>query len=242
MVAAWFAATGMPVPVHAQSNFSGQVAVGSQLVDRGLAITSARPVVQGAVNWATPDGWSVGASAGALMGSPGNIADWLVQGSRAWVVSTDWQVQASGIYYRYTRSGSSRVYTRAEAGMAWIYRDTLTLSLSAVRALHSPDHEVRPGADVDFRWPLPWNLSFSAGAGVSQALVLVGGYYAHGAWVRYPRPRLEAPTYRYGHVGLAWAHGRWRVGVERVATDLGDRAREANLDAAPWIGTVSLSF
>ena len=240
MVAACVAATGMPVPVHAQSNFSGQVAVGSQLVDRGLAITSARPVVQGAVNWATPEGWSVGASAGALMRSPGNIAESLLQGSRAWVVSTDWQVQASLMYYRYTRSGNSRVYTRAEAGMAWVYRDTLTLSLSAIRALHAPDHEVRPGADIDFRWPLPRNLSFSVGAGVSQALVLVGGYYEHGAWVRYPRP--GAATYRYGHVGLAWAHGRWRVELERVATDLGDRAREGNLDAAPWIGTISLSF
>lgn len=240
MVAAWFAATGMPVPVHAQSNFSGQVAVGSQLVDRGLAITPARPVVQGAVNWATPDGWSVGASAGALMRSPGNIAESLLQGSRAWVVSTNWQVQASLMYYRYTRSGNSRVYSRTEAGMAWVYRDTLTLSLSAIRALDAPDHEVRPGADIDFRWPLPRDLSFSAGAGVSQALILVGGYYANGAGMRYPR--VGAATYRYGHVGLAWAHGRWRVELERVATDLGDRAREGNLDAAPWIGTISLSF
>lgn len=240
MVATWFAATGMPVPVHAQSNFSGQVAVGSQLVDRGLAITSARPVVQGAVNWATPEGWSVGVSAGALMRSPGNIAESILQASRAWVVSTDWQVQASAMYYRYTRSGSSRVYTRAEAGMAWVYRDTLTLSLSAVRALHSPDHEVRPGADIDFRWPLPRDLSFSVGAGISQALVLVGGYYEHDIWVRHPH--LDAATYRYGHAGLAWTRGRWQVELERVATDLGDRGRRANLDAAPWIGTVSLSF
>ena len=241
MVAAWVAATGMPVPVCAQSNFSGQVAVGSQLVDRGLAITSARPVVQGAVNWATPDGWSVGASAGALVDSPGNIAESLLQGSRAWTVSTDWQVQASLLYYRYTRSGNSRVYTRAEAGMAWVYRDTLTLSLSAIRALNAPDHELRPGADIDFRWPLPVGLSFSAGAGVSQALMLVGGYYANnGALMRYPH--LDAASYRYGHVGLAWARGRWRVELQRVATDLGDRGREAGLDAAPWIGTISLSF
>jgi hypothetical protein len=144
------------------------------------------------------------------------------------------------MYYRYTRSGSSRVYNRAEAGMAWVYRDTLTLSLSAVHALHSPDHQVRPGADIDFRWPLPRDLSFSVGAGGSQALVLVGGYYEHGVWVRHPR--LDAATYRYGHVGLAWTRGRWQVELERVATDLGDRARQGNLDAAPWLGTISLSF
>lgn len=238
MVAAWFAATGMPVPVLAQSNFSGQVAVGSQLVDRGLAITSARPVVQGAVTWATPDGWSVGASAGALMSSPGNIAESMLQGSRAWAVSTDWQVQGSLMYYRYTRPGISRVYSRTEAGMAWVYRDTLTLSLSAVHALNGPDHKVRPGADIDFRWPLPWGLSLSAGVGVSQTLVAAERYSPNRVRIIYPR----VAEYRYGHVGLAWVRGPWRVDLGRVATDLGDKDHRGNLDAAPWVGTISRSF
>ncbi|HEY4145838.1 hypothetical protein [Pinirhizobacter sp.] len=240
MVAAGFAATGMPVHVYAQSNFSGQVAVGSQLVDRGLAITSARPVVQGAVSWATPDGWALGASAGAPMSSPGNIAESLLQGSRAWAVSTDWQVQASLMYYRYTRVGTSRNYSRAEAGMAWVYRDTLTLGLSAVRAINSPasDHRVRPGADINFRWPLPWGFSFSTGVGVSQTLVVAETYGATGARAYYPR----VTGYRYGHVGLAWERGPWRVDLERVDSDLGKHDHRGNLDAAPWVGTISRSF
>jgi hypothetical protein len=238
VVAAWFAATGVAAPALAQSSFSGQVAVGSQLVDRGLAITSARPVVQGAVSWTTPGGWTLGASAGALMRSPGNIAESLVQGSRAWVVSTDWQVQASLAYDRYTRTGNTREYSRAEAGMAWVYRDTLTLSLSAVRAFKALDNKVRPGADVDFRWPLPLNLSVSAGAGVSQTLVVAERYDANGARAFYPR----TAEYRYGHVGLAWERGPWRVELERVATDLGHTGQRGNLDAAPWVGTASFSF
>ena len=71
-------------------------------------------------------------------------------------------------------------------------------------------------------------------------MVMVGGYYVHGVWVH--APHLDADPYRYGHLGLAWARGRWRVEIERVATDLGDRARDGNLQAAPWVGTISLSF
>jgi hypothetical protein len=234
----FFAATGIPVPARAQSSFGGEVAVGSQLVDRGLAVTPARPVVQGAVSWTTPGGWALGVSAGALMRSPGNIAESLVQGSRAWVVSTDWQVQAGLMYYRYTRIGNTREYKRAEAAMGWVYRDTLTLSLSAVRGISALDEKVRPGADIDFRWPLPLHLGVSAGAGFSQTLVVAERYGANGARTFYPR----MAAYRYGHLGLSWERGPWRMELERVGTDLSRRNRRDNPGAAPWIGTVSFAF
>src|SRR3546814_20366133 len=55
----------LSAPLHAQSRpFSGEVALSSQLVDRGLAISPATPIVQGSVSWMSPGGWSMGLAGG----------------------------------------------------------------------------------------------------------------------------------------------------------------------------------
>ena len=60
--------------LHAQSStFSGAVALSSQLVDRGQAITRTTPILQGAASWTFPAGWSLGLSASTEVRSPGHV-------------------------------------------------------------------------------------------------------------------------------------------------------------------------
>jgi hypothetical protein len=222
-------------PAHAQSrNLSGEVALGSQLVDRGLAITQATPTLQGAVAWTSPAGWSFGVSGGAELRSPGNIAQSMAQASRFWSLSTDWQMQASALYYRYSRSENAKVYNRAEGGVTWLYRDVLTFGVSAVRVMGARDHQTRPAADVDFHWPIMWQFSLSAGLGFAHAVV--PPFYHDGHMYG------GAAPYRYGHVGLMWSHGPWRAEFDRIQTDLGHRRPWGNLGASSWVGTISRSF
>src|SRR3569623_370236 len=66
-----FAQACLPAAAHAQSRLDGKIALSSQLVDRGLAITPATPILQGAVSWASPAGWSLGVAAAVETRSPG---------------------------------------------------------------------------------------------------------------------------------------------------------------------------
>src|SRR3546814_2236263 len=62
----------LSAPLHAQSwPFSGEVALSSQLVDRGLAISPATPILQGSASWMSPGGWSMGLAGGVELRSPG---------------------------------------------------------------------------------------------------------------------------------------------------------------------------
>ena len=102
--------------LHAQSSaFSGAVALSSQLVDRGQAITRTTPILQGAASWTFPAGWSLGLSASTEVRSPGHVVAALAQASRHWSLAGDWQLQAGLLYYRYPGMGRSRGFDRAEA-------------------------------------------------------------------------------------------------------------------------------
>ena len=220
------AAACAPTPARAEVN--GEVALGSQLVDRGIAITRPGPALQGAVSWAWPSGWSLGVSGGMELRDPDHLAESLVQLSRYWPVSSDWRMQARLLYYHY--SGIARV-GYYEAGLAWIYRDTLTFGLSGI---HSPglDHRLRPAADLDFRWPLRRNFSIAAGAGVASYVHPPYNPYEHGG----------ASYYRYGHFELSWASGPWQFRLERLLMTGGDRERMHRLAPSPWAATLSRSF
>ena len=101
--------------LHAQSsNFGGAVALSNQLVDRGLAVTPKTPVLQGALSWTTPSGWSLGLSASSETRSPGRVVEALAQASYAWSLSSDWQMQTGLLYYRYGNDSHWRVYDRVE--------------------------------------------------------------------------------------------------------------------------------
>jgi len=238
---AWLAlavAACHPALLHAQSapGTTGTVALSSQLVDRGLAITPATPVVQAAASWTSSTGWSVGLSGSAEARSPGRIAQTLLQGARHWSLSADWQMQAGLLYYHYAGGVGAAVHDRGEVGVHWLYRDTLAFGLSASRFIGSGDRRTRAAADLDFHWPLTEHAFLSAGAGVAH--VPPARYRRHGHYRSYDRDGF----YRYGQVGLMWVNGPWRLELDRVMTDLGSWRSTGYVEAQPWMATISRSF
>lgn len=227
-------AAGLSGTLHAQSTgVQGIVALSSQLVDRGLAVTPATPILQGAVFWASPSGWSLGVSGSAETRSPGHLVETLAQASHSWVLSSDWQMQAGLLYYDYPGNSRSSAYDRAELGVSWIYRDILTFAVSGARVVHTDDHRTRGAADLDFHWPLMWHFSLSAGAGIAQTLMPSHGPYSYGV----------ANHYTYGHAGLIWSDGPWRVEFEHIANNQDLRWSRHNSSAvATWVTTISRSF
>lgn len=233
----------LAAPLHAQSSrFSGEVALASQLVDQGLAVTPATPVLQGAVSWTTPEGWSVGLAGGVELRSPGRPVVVLARVSRFWPMSADWLAQASLLYYDYRAERGSRIPDRADASVHFIYRDTLTLGLSAIRV--SGDGDLRGAADIDASWPLGEHLSVTAGAGIAQAAVASHGPggYSGGYWYptdpRYDRVRV----YGYGNLGLAWSEGPWHLQLDRNRSSMGSRRAYGTQAPSGWVATVSRSF
>ncbi|HEX8776476.1 MAG TPA: hypothetical protein VF738_00025 [Rhodanobacter sp.] len=239
-------ATIAATPLHAQSNtFTGTLALSSQLVDRGLAITPVTPVLQGAVSFAAADGWVFGLSAGTQVRSPREGSDTLLQVDHYWLLPGDWRMQAGLAYYAYPGNASARAFDRVEASMSWLYRDVLTFGLSAISLTRGSSHQPRGAADLDFHWPLPAHFSLTAGLGVAQPLP-VGNYYSGGSYgVPLYVPghnayagRRPSSYYGYGQLGLAWSYAAWRVELDRIATDPSQRS----MAAAPWVATISWSF
>lgn len=227
--------------LHAQSTtFNGTVALSSQLVDRGQAITGNTPIVQGAASWTFPAGWSVGLSGAAVVRSPSRLAEALVQASRHWSLSDDWQMQASLLYYRYSTGNRSGTSDRTETGLNWTYRDVLTMGLSAIYVLGAEGHRPRGAADLSLHWPLAEHVSVSAGAGVAQSLAAPYRPYRYGhSW---PYRHDSTGLSRYGHVGLLWAKGPWRIELDRIMADPATRRQRDYLGASPWVATISRSF
>jgi len=220
-------------PLRAQATpLGGTVALTSQLVDRGLPITSTRPVLQGELRWDAPGGWSLGVAAASELRST-RLAEGLLHVARSWPLSTNWQMQASVLYYDAPRRERARGYRRVEADLAWIYRDILTLNLAALRPIGSPDAHANPVAEANLHWPLARHLSLLAGAGVARFQRGYGYYRYYGGGAGY---------YRYGQVGLAWSGERWRVELDRIATDGAPAARRGSGGLSPWLASVSWSF
>lgn len=249
----------LSMPLHAQSTtFDATVALSSQLVDRGQAITGDTPILQGAVSWmfptgaaasrTLPSGWSLGLSGSTELRSPNRMAEALLQASRYWSLSSDWQIQVSLLYYRYPGStDDSSALDRAEAGIDWSYRDVLTLALSAIHVIGAKG-PLRGAADINLQWPLARHFSLSAGAGITQSLGASYYPYHHvypGAYSHaYPghAGAIRANHYGYGHVGLLWSDGPWRMELDRIVAAPETQQPWANPGASPWVATISRSF
>lgn len=219
------------VPAHARAgDLNGSASLASQLVDRGLAITSPTPVLQGGVAWTTPSGWSLGLSGGIELRSPGHVSESVARVAHAWTLSGNWRMQADMVYYHYTGRLHANVY---EPGVYWVYRDVLTFGLSAVHVAGADEHTLHPAADLNFRWPLAGGFSFSGGVGIARYAVPYGS-------ARYERYRTG--YYRYGEAGLLWRHGAWQIELDRVAIDSGSRLYLRRYAASPWLVILSRSF
>lgn len=229
----------LSTPLHAQSsNFSGEVALASQLVDRGLAITPATPVLQGSVSLALPEGWSLGLAGGVEARSPGRLVVALARVSHFWALSSDWQAQASLLYYDYRADDGRGIPDRADASLHFTYRDTLTFGLSAVRVSGNQDRRLLGAADLELRWPLTRHVSLSTGAGIAQTAV---ASYEPGSYQHYGH---DAPIelYGYGHLGLAWSDGPWHLQIGRNMNSLGERRVYGTQASSNWVATLSWSF
>ena len=247
--------------LQAQSTtFNGTVALSSQLVDRGQVITGDTPIVQGAAAWTfptegaasqtLPSGWSLGLSGSTKVRSPGRLVEALVQASRYWSLSSDWQMQLSLLYYRYPGMTGSKAFDRAEMGASWSYRDVLSFGLSAIHVIGAKNRQLRGAADINLYWPLTPHFSLSAGAGITQSLMAPyvhhrhvyadsDGYeYVYTSHYSYP---VHANHYSYGHLGLLWSNGPWRIELDRIVA-APETQQWAKLNASPWVATISRSF
>jgi len=231
----------LPCALHAQSAaVDGTVALSSELVDRGQAMSRDTPVLQGAVSWTSPAGWSLGLAGSTATRSPGRLVEALAQLSRHWSLSSDWQMQTGLLYYRYPGSTRATAYDRTEAALDWSYRDVLTLGLSAIHASGASSHPLRGAADINLHWPLTRQLSLAAGAGMAQSLVAPRRAYHYGhASYGYGD---EASVYGYGHAGLSWSDGPWRVELDLLLAGAQTRRQWATQGASPWVATISRSF
>jgi hypothetical protein len=219
--------------LHAQSApVGGTVALTSQLVDRGLAVTRTTPVLQGEAHWSSPSGWSMGVAAASELRSP-RLAEGMISAARSWALPGDWQMQASLLYYDAPRRDQARGYRRIETDLAWIYRDVLTLNLAALRPTGRRDARINPAAEANLRWPLTGHLSVLAGAGVAR-------YQRYGYYGYYGETR--SSYYSYGQAGLAWSMGRWRIELDRIATRGAPSPRRDTGGLSPWLASVSWFF
>lgn len=219
------------VPAHARAGeLSGDVSLSSQLVDRGLAITSATPALQGAIAWTTPSGWSLGLSGGLGLRSPDRVAESVARAAHTWTLSENWRIQPDMVYYHYAGRLHANVY---EPGVYWLYRDILTFGLSGVYIVGEDEHRLHPAADLNFHWPLAGGFSISGGLGITRYAVPYG---------RPPDEGYHTGYYRYGQAGLLWSRGAWQVEIDRVVVDPGARRYLRRLVASSWLATISRSF
>ncbi|MES2404000.1 MAG: hypothetical protein V4567_06640 [Pseudomonadota bacterium] len=224
-------ATGSLLPACARAgDLSGSASLASQLVDRGLAITSPTPVLQGGIAWTTSSGWSLGLSGGIELRSPGHLSESVARVAHAWTLSTNWRMQADMVYYHYAGRLHANVY---EPGTYWVYRDVLTLGVSLIHVAGADEHTLHPAADLNFRWPLAGDFSFSGGLGVARYALPYG---------RPPNERYRTGYYRYGEAGLLWRHGAWQAELDRIAVDSHSRPYLRRYAASPWLFVLSRSF
>ncbi len=218
-------------PNHARpADLGGQLALSSQLVERGIAITPPKPAVQGALSLTLPSGWSFGLSAAAEVRSPGHVSEAVARLSHSGMLSGDWQMQTNLLYYHY--SGITRL-NAVEAGVGWVYRDILSVGLSGIYALGTDERRLRPALDTGFRWPLTHGLSFSAGAGFTRYVI---------SRYREPGDAYHSAFYLYGNAGLQWSRGPWQAGLSRMFISPGARRQLDYLAASPWLATLSRAF
>ncbi len=218
----WAGAWASEVRAQARE-WSAEVALSSELTERGAFVGERKPVLQGVVTLYDPRGWSAGLALG-LQEAGSRTSRVIFRAAQDWVLSNDWQSQASLQYYAYPGDRASRVFDRAEAGLNFGFRDLWVFGVSLYHYPHtrSDSAPLRWTLDVGARWPLGEQFSLTAALG--QASVQ-------------PRGR-----YSYGSTGLAWHRQNWRVELSYLSTDR--RARSLLTAGTPghWSAALTHSF
>jgi len=202
---------------------SGELALSSELTERGAFVGERKPFLQGAMTFYDPSGWSAGLAVG-LQEDGSRTSRVIARTAYDWMLSNDWQSQAWLQYYAYPGDKASQVFDRAEGGLNVGFRDLLVLGVSAFHYPHtySDSAPYRWTADVGARWPLGESVSLTAALG--HASVKPSGRYS------------------YGSAGLAWRRGAWQLEINYLDTD--DRARALLRSSTPghWSAAVAHSF
>lgn len=225
-MAATFAATALAAtPAAAQPlHWRGQLALASELTDRGMSVYPRRPTLQ-ADGQVARGRWSLAAAASTDLTGRGEHRV-LARVSHYRPLSDDWQLDAGLGWYGYPGDARARAFDRTEAGVGLGFRDLLSLNLTAI------DYRAWPGRraglqwalEAGLRWPLTDAWSFTASVGEADL------------------PPLPDRRYRYGGIGLAWQLGDWRVELNRLGADGVARRYLGDAGRARWSALVLKAF
>jgi len=210
------------------SEWSGAVALSSQLVDRGVATTAPKPILQAAAHWSPGEDWTLSLSAAAAADSPASPLQSGVAATRTWPLSDRWRWRVGLSHSRYLVAGvrSWRV-ERNELQMGWQYQDRAALTLSAVRLRG----HARPYAALDLTWNRALTPQWSLAAGLGAAEI-----------ARYRDGVARSGAYGYGHLGVVWRRGRYSAELYRLAADSGAPRPWNVARAEPWTLTLALAL
>lgn len=218
-------AIAAPTVAFAQPlQWQGQLAVASELTDRGLSVYPRRPTLQ-ADGQVARGHWSLAAAASTDLGRRG---DHRVLGRVSYYrsLSDDWQLDAGLGWYGYPGEARARAFDRHEAGVGLGFRDLLSLNLTAI------DYRAWPGRRAGLQWALEAGLRWPLGDAWSVTASLGEA----------DLPPLPDRRYRYGGLGLAWQQGRWRLELNRLGADGTARRFMGDAGRARWSALALASF
>jgi hypothetical protein len=194
---AYLLCSGSPASAQALA-WSGEVALSSDMTDRGISPWLNSPIAQGVVALSDTTHWVASLSAAAAL-DRGHSSQLAARAAGYWNLSQDWQLQTRLVFYTYPQSQHSWPYERTEGTLGGSYRDLASLEYSWVR-LSEGDSRLYPAIDLGLRWPLAEQWSLAAGLGSAELA----------AW-----PGLH---YRYADAGVVWRDGPWRASLRYLWT------------------------
>lgn len=201
-------------------SLSGELAVSSELTERGAFVGLRRPIAQAAVSLYDATGWSAGGALGVP--STGLRSSRVVlRAAHDRPLADDWQRQVALQYYGYPGGGpAGRGFDRWEAALELRWRDRFMVGATGFHYLHpAPDTPALQWAlDAGGRWSLAPRWSVQAALGLAR--------------VR------NRGSYAYGSLGLAWQAGDWRA----EANLLGSSAQARRLMPGSTPGHLSLAL
>jgi hypothetical protein len=189
---------GLPGTALAQPvAWSGEVSVGNELSERGIALWRDQPVVQALVAVSDDALWSASFAAARPLGE-GKGSQLVLRGAGYWSASADLLLQGRLAAYAYPGAGFH--YDHGEATLALAWRDIASMEVSAVR-MNEGDPHWYPAVDLGLRWPLSEHWALAGGIGRAE-LPAWPGYYYH-----------------YADAGLSWRSGDWRATLRYLRSD-----------------------